>query len=348
MSSLTVDVLGTAVGIAAPTPVLVQLRAILADLEHARSADRELVLTPGDQGFDIHDTGRVIRFGIDPAAAAATIVWHLNAIAAESTVYVLLHGACVAGPRGGGVMLVGGSGAGKSTLTAACVAAGLTYLSDELAAVDRHTGLVAPYAKPVSLGSERLVTASSLGAVASAPIPPTAVVFPRYEPAADLGMVRLDPGWALVALTAHATNLAVLGRNALVWLAGLAVTCPAFQLTHGDADTAVAAIERAARGAGRQVTPARVLDPITGDTTTVAVGESLAVLHEPSRRIHLLNPSAAAVWQRASGAIGSRNPSSLVDTVLDGSVGSHRDRPVVAVTVERLVRSGLLAAPPGH
>jgi hypothetical protein len=193
-----------------------------------------------------------------------------------------------------------------------------------------------------------LVPASSLGIVSASPATPTALLFPRYGPGLELSMARLDPGWTLVALAAHATNLGVLGGRGLAWLAGLAVACPAFQLTHADADTAVTAIERAVGGPGRPLTPAPLLDPITGDTTTVAVGESLAVLHEPSGRIHLLNPSAAAVWRRAAGVTNRRNTSSLVDAVMDGSVAGRRDRPAVAVTVDRLVRSGLLAAaPPG-
>jgi hypothetical protein len=348
MSTLTVDVLGTAVRVAAPAPVLAQLRAVLVDLEPATSVDRELALAPRGRGFDVHDSGRLIRHGVDPAVAAATVVWRLNAIAAESTLHVLIHAACVAGPLGGGVLLVGGTGAGKSTLAAACVTAGFSYLSDELAAVDRRTGLVTPYAKPLGLGNERLVPASALGIVSGSPATPTALLFPRYGPGLELGMARLDPSWTLVALAAHATNLQVLGGRGLAWLAGLAVACPAFQLTHADAETAVTAIERAVGGPGRPPTPAPLLDPITDDTMTVAVGESLAVLHEPSGRIHLLNPSAAAVWRRAAGMIDRRNTSSLLDAVMDGSVADRPDRPVVAVTVDRLVRTGLLAAPPGR
>jgi hypothetical protein len=245
------------------------------------------------------------------------------------------------------VLLVGGAGTGKSTLTAACVGSGLAYLSDEVAAVDRRTGLIAPYAKPIGLDGERIVPASSLGVVATGPAPPTALVFPRYEPGADTSVVRLDAGWTLVALVAHATNLAAHGGTALAWLAGVALACPALQLTHADAGTAVTTIARAAERPARRVTPAQVLEPITADTTTVAVGDSLAVLHEPSGRVHLLNPSAAAVWRRAAGAVDGCITSSLVDTVLEGSDGGCRDRSTVTATVDQLVRSGLIAAPPG-
>jgi hypothetical protein len=332
MSTLIVEVLGTAVGIVAPTPVLPQLRESLADLDPAPSADRELALMPRREGFDLVDSGWIVRRGIAPDVGAATVVWRLNAIAAESTFHVLLHGACVVGPRGGAVLLVGGSGAGKSTLTAACVAGGLAYLSDEVAAIDRRTGRVAPYAKPLGLDRERLVAASSLGPVATSAATPVALVFPRYEPAAEAGVVRLDPGWALAALVSHATNLAELGGIGLAWLAGLALACPAYQLTHADAGQAATTIQRMAERAGRPVGPAAVLGAITVDTTTVAVGDSLAVLHEPSGSIHVLNAAAADVWRRA---------------VVDPTAGGRPDGSATTATIDQLTRRGLLVAPPG-
>lgn len=355
MTTLAVHTLGTSVAVTVPAPLRAELRAALADLEPAPAADRELILTPGDRGLDLHDDGRIVRRGVDPGIAVATVVWRLNAIAAQSTAHVLLHAACVAGPQGGGVLLAGGPGAGKSTLAGACIDRGLGYLSDELAAVDRCTGLIVPYPKPLVLDGERLAPASSLGAVATAPVAPAALVFPRFEPGADVAEVPLDPGWALLALAAHATNLSALGGTALAWLAGLAAACPAWQLTHGGAEVAVASIERAGRGPGRPAEPAEVLPAITADTTTVAVGDSLAVLHEPSGKVHLLNPPAAAVWRGAvgvAGAVGNgHDSSSLVDAVLDalGTLGTnsgHRpDRTSTAATLDRLVSSGLLAVP---
>jgi hypothetical protein len=332
MSTLIVDVLGTAVGIAAPAPVLAQLQGSLADLEPAPRADRELALTPGESGLDLMDGGLVVRRGVAQDLGAATVVWRLNVIAAESKLHVLLHGACVAGPRGGGVLLVGGSGAGKSTLTAACVGVGLAYLSDEVAAIDPRAGLVAPYAKPLDLEGGRLVPGSSLGSVATSAARPVALVFPRYQPGADTSVVRLDPGWALAALVSHATNLAMLGGTALAWLAGLALASPAFQLTHADVGQAAAIITRVAGRAGRPVAPAAVLDAITADTTTVAVGDSLAVLHGPSGRFHVLNPAAADVWRRAA---------------VDPRDGGRLEGSTAAATIDQLTRCGLLAATPG-
>lgn len=64
-----------------------------------------------------------------------------------------VHAAVVAGPRG--VLVVPGhSGLGKTTLTAALVRAGFEYLSDEVLAVDRSTGEVYRFARPLSLAPD--------------------------------------------------------------------------------------------------------------------------------------------------------------------------------------------------
>jgi hypothetical protein len=343
VNTLVVNVLGTAVEIAAPPALLGELRAVLVDLEPASGSDRRLALVPGERGFDLWDNGRIVRLRVEPVIAAATVVWRLNAIAGESTEHVLIHGACVATPGGGAVLLPGGSGAGKSTLTAACVAAGLAYLSDELVALDCATGTVAPYPKPLTLDGERLVPASSLGAVAVPPVTPSALVFPRYEPGTTVRESPLDHAWALLALAAHATNLVTLGQRALVWLAGVALTCPAHQLTYGNAGQVVTAVERAAEAPHRRVAPADPLPPVTDDTTTVAVGDSLAVLHQPSRMVHVLNRSAAAMWRRAA-AVEASDGLSLVDAMLEAGDGERPDRPTATTTIDRLVQSGLLPA----
>jgi hypothetical protein len=343
----TVDVLGTAVAIKVPESLSEEIRAALVDLEPATDANRELALVLGARGLELRDNGRIVRQGVDPAVAVATVIWRLNAVAAESPAHVLLHAACVARLGGGAVLLVGGSGAGKSTLAAACLGAGFAYLCDELAAIDR-TGKVVPYAKPLVLDGERLVPASALGRVAREVVVPTGLVFPRYEPDAPLAEVPLEPSWALATLAAHATNLGTLGATAFAWLAGVALACPALQLTHGDAPAAVAAVRRSAQRPARPVTPAAVLPRITPDTTTVALGDSLAVLHDPSGKVHVLNPTAAALWCGAAGAgINGGELSHLVDAVLDTldtTPGAPPARSTVAATIDRLVRSGLLAA----
>ena len=127
-------------------------------------------------------------------------------------------------------------------------------------------------------------------------------------------------------------DLAVLRRSAVARLAA-AVSCPAYQLTHAGAGRAAAIVTREAGRAGTPVEPAPLLEAITADTTTVAVGDSLAVLHEPSGKVHVLSSAAADVWRRAAA---------------DGSNGCSRDGSTVAETIDHLTWCGLLAAPPGR
>ena len=81
------------------------------------------------------------------------------------------------------VVIPGGSGHGKTTLVAACLQAGFGYVSDEVLAVDRATGTVHAFPRPLALGhdvwpvlgldigirpacgSERLVPLASLGVI---------------------------------------------------------------------------------------------------------------------------------------------------------------------------------------
>jgi hypothetical protein len=341
LNDLAVQVLGTVVRLRAPAGVLDELRAALIDLPRARAPHRLVELAEADDGLVLLDRGRVVRRGIEPGLGAATAVWHLNAIATEATGHVVLHAACVADEPGGAVLLPGRSGAGKSTLAAACVTAGLGYLSDELAAVNVHHGTVTPYPKPLSLDEERLVAASTLGMSVSTPTAPVAIVFPRYEPGADLHEVPLDLGWTLLALAAHTPNLAALGGRGLAWLAGLAVACPATQLTYGEASLAVPAVRRAARSPAVRVIPAPTLAPVTPGTTAVALGEELAVLHHPTGQVNLLNRTAAAVWR---GAAATVDRVTAVDAILSSEETAGLDPATVAATIDHLVSTGLLAA----
>ena len=65
----------------------------------------------------------------------------------------------------------------------------------------------------------------------------------------------------------------------------------------------------------------------------MALDDALAVLHEPTGKVHVLNPSAADVWRRASGVATP--------------VAAAADRATTAATVDELVRAGLLAEAAG-
>jgi hypothetical protein len=114
----------------------------------------------------------------------------------------------------------GDSGAGKSTLVAACVAAGLDYASDEALCLDRSSGHVVPYPRPIALAAdsvrlvtgrpapgEHLLTADDLGGhVVEAPTMLTDVVLFERE----AGPPRLEPlesADAMAALLSRSFNL---------------------------------------------------------------------------------------------------------------------------------------------
>jgi hypothetical protein len=122
-------------------------------------------------------------------------------------------------------------------------------------------------------------------------------------------------------------------------LTALALACPAMQVTHGDARQLVTSIEAAAQDGGHPLRPAAPLPAVTPWTTTVALGDDLAVFDHATGQLHLLNSTAAQVW-RAAAAVS--DPLELVDAVLaaDDAPG---DAALVRATADRLMAAGLLA-----
>ncbi len=344
-NDLNVDVLGTVIAIEAPEPVLIEFRTVLGDLASAAPASRHLrVEKAPDHRFRLVDSDTLVRADIEPSILAATVVWHLNTIVPETRAHLVIHAGCVANESA--VLLPGGSGAGKSTLVAACVEQGVDYLCDEYAILDFATGSMVPYPKPLSLDGEQLVPASQLrvGSVA-APVAPGAIVFPRYSQSERPSATPLETGWTVLALASHTTNLSTLGGDALPWLVGLAVGCPAWQLGHDDASGAAARIRTSTFAPGEPVQPAATIGPVTRDTTTVPVGEELVVFDSSTGAVHLLNEAAAFVWSCVPEAESS---SGLAEAVLDLAPSGALESGTVDTTIRRLVDIGLLTDSPGR
>ena len=339
-----IDVLGKALSLDAPEPLRSELHVLLADLQVDAIADRRILIDfepAGTLRFVDTTTHAVIRDGIEPTVGAATTVWWLNVEVAAIAPHVLLHAACVGDQSA--VLLPGTSGAGKSTLAAHCLADGLSYLSDEYAAIDRGRGVVVPYAKPLDLADRGLVAASTLrpGAVGGS-LAPSAIIFPRFDHGAPVAVTELTPRWTLLALAAHATNLARLGSAALPWLASLALTCPAWQITYGDSTDAVVQIRELAAGPASPLRPTPEIDPITPTTTTVAVSDELAVLDSVTGKLHLLSRGAAQVWIASTGTGG--NVAAVADVALERMADRGLDSHTIHATIDQLFECGLLAA----
>jgi hypothetical protein len=93
----------------------------------------------------------------------------LNEVALDSFPGISVHSGVVAEGRSA-IAFPGESGVGKSTLVAACIAAGLDYVSDEALCLDPQTSWIVPYPRPLMLTSRsRRVLASGHAALLDAP-----------------------------------------------------------------------------------------------------------------------------------------------------------------------------------
>jgi hypothetical protein len=92
----------------------------------------------------------VVPAGTTTDEALSLVLAEINTTAlAEADLYAV-HAGAVA--RGGRVVAMPAvSGTGKSTLTAACLRAGMEYVSDEALCLDWETGHVVPYPRPIAL-----------------------------------------------------------------------------------------------------------------------------------------------------------------------------------------------------
>ena len=201
----------------------------------------------GEVGYFTAQDGRVVVRTPAPTVAFSHLVFEANQQAIEgSPRLVRIHAGGVAvGARA--IALPGAMGAGKSTLVAGLVSSGLSYMTDEVVAIDPDTGTVAPYGKPISLGvtpdelvvpawapgpdarrllgASGLIPAAVLGSVGRDAVPLGAVVLPTYVPDAPTRIESVGPADALAAIAAHTFHLDEPGT--LVRLAGLIADVPA-------------------------------------------------------------------------------------------------------------------------
>lgn len=181
---------------------------------------------------------------------------------------LLLHAAAVARPDGGCLVLCGASGSGKSTLTAALVAGGLGYVTDETVCLDPVSLRVTPYRKPLSLkigaqqllphlapsaelpvpheeGSAWLVAPSRLGPHPDPParLHPDLVVFLTWTTARTPAVRDLTAGETAFLAGRNSSRLAATEGGPLAALARLAQQVPGFRMHHHDSESAAAAVQ---------------------------------------------------------------------------------------------------------
>ena len=218
----------------------------------------------------------------------------------------------------------------------------MTYLSDEYAVIDPGRACVVPYAKPLSLRDETLVAASQLrpGALSGAQFP-AGIVFPRYVEGAATSATPLEPAATLLLLATNTVNLTSRGGWALPWLAGLALSCPAWRYVYGDVDEVQAHVRAVGSSlAAGAMRPTETIGPVTPTTTTVVLGDELAVFAHETGELHVLNPGAALVWISIPDVGRREDLEPLVAARTAGALSTSEMRS----TIEHLDALGLLPA----
>ena len=223
---------------------------------------------PGRQSDALHiGDGRAVH--TDRTQFVLTyLLWHINqqVIAKSCANYVLVHAAAAA--RGGvGVVMPAASEAGKTTLVAGLVSAGFGYLSDEAAAIDPETGLIVPFAKPLSIDQGSWAVLAQMeprlddatrayvaqqwqvspqairpGSV-SGRVRPHLVVLPTYRQEAETRLEPVSRVDTLLAMLRHTFHFEQAGRRNFDVLARLVASVDCYRLTVGNLNEACEALE---------------------------------------------------------------------------------------------------------
>jgi hypothetical protein len=102
--------------------------------------------------------GRVVGCGppiivADELTAISHLLSRINGAVLTASPYLGIHAGVVAA-NGRAVAFPAASGVGKSTLVAACLQAGMSYVSDEALCLDWTTGDLVPYPRPIGLSDK--------------------------------------------------------------------------------------------------------------------------------------------------------------------------------------------------
>ena len=250
--------------------------AIAPALAHLEDGDgaagdrrRAFEIAHAEDAFELRADGVIVL----RAASVDEIVERLvNAIvlfAYEKTPWLAsLHAAAV-GEGNACVLMPGLSGSGKSTLTAALVAEGLNYLTDDLVLLERERLRAVPVASPLvlkagswdalagrlpalaasavrrRLGEEARYWSPPRARVARAALPVAAVLFPHYKEGAEARMETLSAFDALSRIAAASCTVdAPITADTLARLTGWIRRTPAYALTYGALDDATAEVRR--------------------------------------------------------------------------------------------------------
>ena len=199
--------------------------------------------------------------------AFAMLEWGMNwCIASHMHYYLMLH-AAVLERDGRALIMPGDPGAGKSTLTAALMLDGWRLLSDEIALIDRESGLLHGLARPVSLknASIEIIRSHDPGATfgttaqdthkgsvahlkstsksivgVGEPARPRWVVFPRWKAGTDANLSPHSKSAAFLHLASHAFNYSLLGSVGFRHVVALMDACDCWDFEYSQLNDALA------------------------------------------------------------------------------------------------------------
>ena len=198
--------------------------------------------------------------------AFAFFEWGLNwCVTGFCHTLITIHSAVL--ERHGRVLIMPAPpGSGKSTLCAVLLLNGWRLLSDEMALLDPHTGLVIPSPRPVSLKNQSIDVVKKLapngvfgptahdtlkGTVAHMRAPPDSlarsheaalpawVVFPKYVPSAPTTLSERGKAATLMQVAENSFNLSIHGSRGFEALSNLIDHCDCYDFSYSQIDEAL-------------------------------------------------------------------------------------------------------------
>jgi HprK-related kinase A len=197
--------------------------------------------------------------------------WGVNMFIGQYLHHLLLLHAAVVERDGRALVLPALPGSGKSTLCAALATSGWRLLSDEFGAFDLEAGVFRAMLKPVALKNRSIdvIRAHAPDAVLGPvfaktrkgdvahlapsrdavdrrhdPVPPGAIVLPRWVDGAELQLRPLSTEATFRSLAFNAFNYQTIGAAAFNAVVSLTRVVPAWQLAYGRLDDALVALDR--------------------------------------------------------------------------------------------------------